>query len=162
MASRALSLMMSTLAFALGSAVIAGCTDEDTGTCCYAFKQDAGVVVPVPDQGDGGPARNVFIENPGFNCDKAACLSYQGSSPFCTRICDDQHPCPQGFMCVPPIEAKSSADASIETYCVRANCDDSHPCPKGFDCTLVHQGHNSVEDPAVSLCQRSSDMCTAM
>jgi hypothetical protein len=54
---------------------LTGCPREDTGACCKVISTKA--TPPVPDQGDGGPPRNVIQPNPFYDCDSLTCVSYQ-------------------------------------------------------------------------------------
>ncbi|MEE2903415.1 MAG: hypothetical protein VYC39_13855 [Myxococcota bacterium] len=118
--------------------IATSCQQEDTGRCCDVLLSDASTAIPNAEfPGDGGIPRNLVAQHPAFDCESLTCVSWQGSTAFCSRRCSAGKPCPQGFNCKPVIESDPGAGASIQpgdTFCVRQNCDTDVDCPEGFTC----------------------------
>ena len=85
-------------------AAFSACSEEDTGNCCTSITRDADNV-PLAETADGGLPRNLVAEHPTFDCEKLACVSWEGSDAFCTRRCNTERPCPDGFNCQPVLES---------------------------------------------------------
>lgn len=124
-------------AVALLSASGAACQKDDAGSCCRPISPDA-AEVPVAEQGaDGGIPRDKIQQHPLFDCERLVCTSYEGSEAFCTKECDDTHPCPEGLACELVVTSSSSAMPTFkptQKWCVRRRCDDNNPCPEEFTC----------------------------
>jgi hypothetical protein len=80
-------------------ALIAACSSSDNGHCCSAKDPS---VLPMPDKTDAG---SVVTEDLQLNCESAACVSYQGSQPYCTQSCISDDSCPSGFTCAQVLHA---------------------------------------------------------
>jgi hypothetical protein len=98
-------------------AIAAACSGNDLGQCCTAPDP---TVLPKPDTTDAG---SVVSENLAFNCESASCVSYQGSTPYCTQACISDSSCPSGFTCAqvlhampPPTDGGTMASMK---YCVQ-------------------------------------------
>lgn len=125
------------LAAAAGlSAFGAGCLSDDVGVCCEVLdpdKADRIPVAPTPEPGSefGGQA-SVVRQDPAFDCSGLTCTAYQGSKAFCTRQCNEDADCPEGFTCAPVLESDPGPDSQIQPddkFCVRAahDCDTYEP-----------------------------------
>ena len=129
------------------STLLVACQEEDTGRCCEVLLSDASTAIPSPEfPGDGGIPRNLVAQHPAFDCESLTCTSWQGSDPFCTRKCNAERPCPQGFECKAILESDPGMGASIspdDTFCVRRNCESDIDCPESMTC----QSAFSDQDP---------------
>ena len=143
--------------------LVSGCQQEDTGQCCNALLSDASTAVPNPEfPGDGGIPRNLVAQHPAFDCESLTCVSWQGSTAFCSRRCSANKPCPQGFNCKPVLESNPGAGASIQpgdTFCVRQNCELDEDCPEGFTCKAAFSGREDIT--AEKQCVQSDFECTS-
>ena len=150
------------LAATLGCAIaLAGCQQEDTGNCCLAISADAASAIPSPQPRDGGLPRNLVGEHPAFDCDNLACVSWQGADAFCSKRCDEDSECGDGFVCRPVLESSPGAGASIQPddkFCVRMNCASDGDCPEDMKCTLVHKG-TGAPDVDIRQCLRPDQAC---
>lgn len=77
-----------------------------------------------PDSATAGPGRIGEICYSEEDCDGRICTQ-SGSPGFCSFLCAEDAPCPDGAYCLYYTESIG--------YCL-ARCDDSHPCPVGNVC----------------------------
>lgn len=104
-----------------------GCLKDDVGTCCQVLDESKTNLIPVPPEPDPmseNPTQaNVIRQDPAFDCSGLTCTAYQGSTAFCTRQCEDDAECPEGFTCGPVLESDPGPGAMIQPgdkFCVRA------------------------------------------
>jgi len=113
-----------------------GCLKDDVGTCCQVFDESKMDLIPVPPEVDPAdptakPA-SVIRQDPAFDCSGLTCTAYQGSKAFCTRQCEDEADCPEGFSCAPVLDSDPGPGAMIgpnDKFCVRTahSCDSWEP-----------------------------------
>jgi hypothetical protein len=124
---RTLMLVMTLI---LGGSTSA-CLKDDVGTCCKVLdetQQDLIPVAPAPDPNDPNmdPA-SVIRQDPLYDCSGLTCTAYEGSKAFCTRQCQDDTECPEGFTCAPVLKSDPGPGSQIQKddkFCVRS----SHDC----------------------------------
>jgi hypothetical protein len=155
--------------------VLVGCKNEDTGECCLPITPDKQDAIPVPDDPDDGPPRDVIRRDPAFDCDALTCVSFQGGEPSCTRKCGGEGECPEGFVCQSVLQStycdfdqttpetdddcRPSSILPTDLFCVRQVCATDAECPDDFVCELISAGSGTVEDPAVRQCVKASHKC---
>lgn len=128
-----LALLTATLAIAVTGMA---CDKDDVGTCCVVIDPtlaDRIPVAPEPDPADVNMTQaSVIRQDPVFDCSGLTCTAYQGSKAFCTRQCNDDAECPEGFTCAPVLESDPGPGAQIQPddkFCVRTghDCDAYEP-----------------------------------
>ena len=108
--------------------------------------QDSGFVVPEwADGGSSDPSTSWPVGGP---CnDNNGCYSGICIDGYCSRMCTEEAPCPDGYACspddgycvLPPVGTPCEDDTSceggvcVDGMCTRP-CVDSAPCPDGFIC----------------------------
>lgn len=110
---------------AMGS-LLAGCNNDDVGTCCTAIDGAEDVEIPQPIVSEDG-VQSAIRRDPNFACDFLTCVAYQGSEAYCTRDCIDDGDCPDGFECRPVLQSDPGPGSQIQIddkFCVR----DNHQC----------------------------------
>lgn len=124
-----LALLTAALALA-----VTGCEKDDVGVCCEVLdpaKADRIPVAPEPDPANMSQA-SVIRQDPTFDCSGLTCTAYQGSKAFCTRQCNEDAECPEGFSCLSVLESDPGPDSQIQPddkFCVRTghDCDTWEP-----------------------------------
>jgi hypothetical protein len=110
-----LSLVLALLAFSVW-----GCSGDDTGICCTASDMN---LIPQPEvDPQTGEPRNIIRFDLKFNCEDALCVSYQASPAFCTKPCQFDDACAEGFACLPVLQSDPGPAADIragDKFCVR-------------------------------------------
>jgi hypothetical protein len=99
-----------------------GCSKEDTGQCCSVLDPAFMDRIPQPEVGPDGSPRSVVRLDPKFDCENLVCVSYSGSKAFCTKQCEFDESCPEGFRCAPAIESDPGPDSQFgpdSKFCVR-------------------------------------------
>ena len=82
------------MSLAAGSmALLVGCAD-DLYNPCDLDPNSPDPAVSTCGQNDG-LARSCVVDNQ-IQCDTRSCGRYQGSDPFCTKLCTDDGDCPSG------------------------------------------------------------------
>lgn len=111
---RALAFVV--LVWGVGSA----CAESDIGRCCTVLPGRVGVVeVPMPTKDDSGQWQNTAATNPAFDCEELTCVSYEGSAAYCSRECEFDASCPEGFTCQQVIKSSSGPGEGPKSYCVK-------------------------------------------
>lgn len=121
---------------AILSAVGIGCLQDDVGTCCQVLDEANMSVIPIappPDPMDENPVAGSSIrQDPAFDCSGLTCVAYQGSKAFCTRQCEEDADCPEGFTCGNVLDSDPGPNAMLQAddkFCVRTahDCDTWEP-----------------------------------
>ncbi len=110
-------------------AFLASCNKEDLGTPCAVDekKWSEGVNKNEIVVGEEPVITDEQILQDGI-CETFICLNHLNMPPYCSRRCDDNNPCPDGFTCQAVQDLGAHAG---EAYCVFA------PCEKDSDCQDV-------------------------
>lgn len=126
-------LALLTTLFAMAAS---GCLADDVGTCCEVLDPAKADRIPVAEPRDPmdplSPQASVIRQDPTFDCSGLTCTAYQGSKAFCTRQCNDDGECPEGFTCTAVLESDPGPDSQIQPedkFCVRTahDCDTYAP-----------------------------------
>jgi len=114
--SAARAIALAVLVWGVGAA----CAESDVGRCCKVLAGREGeVMVPMPTMDDNGQWQNTAATNPAFDCEELTCVSYEGSATYCTRECEFDASCPEGFTCAQVIKSSSGPGQGPKSYCVK-------------------------------------------
>jgi hypothetical protein len=107
--------------------IAVACTPTDVGQCCQVAEgADPSIVPPPAFDAEGQPA-NTLSRDPKLLCEQIACVSFQGSMPYCTQSCEFDASCPSGFQCLPVIASdpgEGSTTGAHAKFCVKVD----HAC----------------------------------
>jgi hypothetical protein len=97
------------------------CTPTDVGECCQVAEGFDPSIIPM-----GKDSATVISRDVQFLCSEFTCVSYKGSTAYCTQACNFDSSCPSGFTCAAAINSNASgADVGPEDkYCVK----EQHAC----------------------------------
>lgn len=79
---------------AAGLFLMSGCADDLYAPCQLDPTSPVDAVAECGS--NDGPARSCAVDNQSGQCDTGTCGRYQGSDPFCTKVCSDDSDCPSG------------------------------------------------------------------
>lgn len=117
--ARLLVLLFATVAF---TSVLVGCTNDDVGQCCQVLDGRNPDLIPVAEKNDRGEYIDDISLDPAFDCEFLTCVSYEGSMAYCTRTCEFDDNCPEGFVCRRVLESDPGPGSNVDPnakYCVR-------------------------------------------
>lgn len=103
------------------------CKPDDTGDCCTVLSPGQEGRIPTATVSSDGTPQNDIALDPAFDCDSLTCVSYQAGKAYCTKPCLEAAECPEGFECIPVLQADPGPDAPIQKgdrFCVKAQ----HQC----------------------------------
>lgn len=159
-----------------------GCTSDDECASDARCDTGTGACVPLP----RGMLGDTCTTN--GDCDSALCaMDVETGDSFCTELCSDSEPCPEGFecagaeggaracrptrgglgdACTSPSDCLSGlcAEGATGTFCTR-ECVGTGTCPEGFDCMGTEGGGPSVcagGDPGAADVRGIVGGCTAV
>ena len=124
----------------LVAALLEAFEEDDTGACCQGLSDEGRAAIPHPETAADGTPRDRVARHPAFDCSALACVSWDGSPAFCSKKCQKDDGCPEGFICRAVLDSDPGEGAPIgpdDKFCVRTDCSNGEACPEESTCQDV-------------------------